>query len=201
LHGSSTSPDIYTGRREAGTVTESGFDTLLRSSVGRKEVHVIGNARSASLVIREARDEDLGAIVALLADDELGRSRELVGPVVQEAYVRAFAEMQSGTTNRQLICEDQHGVVACLQLTFIRGLSRCGALRAQLEGVRVARRARGQGVGSRLVIDAIERARAAGCVLVQLTSDGSREDAHRFYARLGFVASHVGMKLDLRDAS
>ena len=149
--------------------------------------------------VRLARLSDLPDIIALLADDDLGRLRERVGRDVDRAYIEAFLEMRASKSNLQLVAEDDEGVVGCLQLTFIRGLSRQGALRAQIEGVRVASRARGRGIGHRLVRAAIDRAREAGCKLVQLTSDKSRTSAHAFYTKLGFVATHEGMKLELSN--
>lgn len=99
--------------------------------------------------------------------------------------------------NRVLVAVEGDAVLGCLQLTIIPGLSRRGTCRGQIEGVRVAHAARGKGIGELLLKDAIARARAAGCGLVQLTTDKARGDAHRFYLRHGFVASHEGMKLEL----
>jgi ribosomal protein S18 acetylase RimI-like enzyme len=149
--------------------------------------------------VRLARLSDPPDIVALLAEDRLGRQREKIGRDVDRAYIDAFLEMRASKTNLQLVAEDDQGIVGCLQLTFIRGLSRQGALRAVIEGVRVASRARGRGIGQQLVCDAIERARAAHCSLVQLTSDKRRTSAQAFYRKLGFVASHEGMKLELSN--
>jgi ribosomal protein S18 acetylase RimI-like enzyme len=147
--------------------------------------------------IRQARREDLPAIVALLADDPLGRSRE--EPADLAAYRRAFDEIAAQSGNAILVAQINGAVVGCLQLTIIPGLARRGIKRGQIEGVRVAAAHRGKKLGERLVADAIARARAAGCGLVQLTTDTSRPDAHRFYERFGFVASHLGMKLMLES--
>nr|WP_205862423.1 GNAT family N-acetyltransferase [Planosporangium thailandense] len=136
------------------------------------------------------------AIVALLADDVLGKARDFA--VVDDAYERAFADIDADPRNLLLVAEDAGEVVACLQLTYIPGLGRHGAERALVEAVRVRSDRRGQGIGAKLMAWVIEQARQRGCGLVQLTTDKSRVDAHRFYARLGFVASHVGMKLPLR---
>ncbi len=146
---------------------------------------------------RSAERADVPAIVRLLADDKLGARRERFEVPLPEVYLRAFDAMaaQAGT---ELIVATQDGdVVGCLQLNLLPGLSRQGMTRAQIESVRVDARCRGQRLGERLIRHAIERARAAGCGLVQLTTDKSRADAHRFYERLGFVASHEGMKLAL----
>ncbi len=146
---------------------------------------------------RTARRADVPALVRLLADDELGAQRERYEDPLPEVYFQAFDAMaaQAGT---ELIVATQDGeVVGCLQLNLLPGLSRQGMTRAQIESVRVDARCRGQRLGERLILHAIERARDTGCGLVQLTTDKSRVDAHRFYERLGFVASHEGMKLAL----
>ena len=146
------------------------------------------------MMIREATSSDLTGIAELLADDGLGRGRETTDPSV---YQQAFDRMQSQPGNVYLVAEENGEPIACLQYTVIHGLSRAGASRAQIEGVRVSAAHRGKGLGEAMMQAAIDRARADGCTLVQLTTDRSREDAHRFYERLGFVASHHGMKLDL----
>ena len=108
-----------------------------------------------------------------------------------------FAEIAADSRNELMVAVRGDSVIGCLQITFIPGLSRRGAERAQIESVRVARSQRGQGLGRVLFDWAIERARTRGCSLVQLTSDKGRPEAHRFYEQLGFVASHEGMKLSL----
>lgn len=145
--------------------------------------------------IRLARRDDVPTIVRLLAEDQLGSTRESAEDPLPQAYWDAFERL--GHENAIYVAEMDGSVAGCLQLTFIHGLSRRGATRAQIEGVRVAASHRGAGIGEALMRDAIERARRAGCKLVQLTTDRRRGDAHRFYERLGFVASHVGMKLPL----
>lgn len=147
--------------------------------------------------IREAEREDLPAIVRLLADDPLGARRERYEDPLPEPYREAFEAIRAQGGNYLLVATADGEVVGCLQLTVIQTFSRLGAPRALIEGVRVAASVRGLRLGERMIRDAIERARAAGCGLVQLTSDNSRIDARRFYERLGFVASHVGMKLTL----
>jgi len=151
----------------------------------------------SGLAIRRATSDDLPAIVRMLADDPLGRTRERYAEPLPEAYRLAFAEVEAQKGNEILVAEIEGRVVGCLQLTLIPGLTRLGMSRAQIEGVRVDEARRGERIGERLFLAAIERAREAGCGLVQLTTDASRPDAHRFYERLGFVASHVGMKLSL----
>jgi predicted N-acetyltransferase YhbS len=147
------------------------------------------------MIIRTAGRDDLPAIIGLLADDVLGKARDY--PVVDDSYERAFAAIDADPRNLLIVADDEGEVVGCMQLTYIPGLGRHGAERALIESVRVKSDQRGQGVGSELTTWAIEQAKARGCGLVQLTSDKSRADAHRFYRRLGFVASHEGMKLML----
>ena len=144
--------------------------------------------------IRTARRDDVPAIVHLLADDTFGASREQPTDPLPQAYWDAFDAISIQGGNELLVAEANGEVVGCLQLTVIPGLSRMGALRAQIEGVRVSSRHRGQRIGEALVDAATERAKTRGCVLVQLTTDRRRVDAHRFYERLGFESTHIGMK-------
>jgi GNAT superfamily N-acetyltransferase len=148
------------------------------------------------VIFREAVRADLPAIVALLADDVLGKARDF--NVVDDAYERAFADIDSDPRNLLVVAEDDGTVVACLQVTYIPGLGRHGTERALVEAIRVRSDRRGKGFGAQLMKWVIEQARVRGCGLLQLTTDKSRPDAHRFYERLGFVASHEGMKLPLR---
>ncbi|HEY0453526.1 GNAT family N-acetyltransferase [Actinophytocola sp.] len=147
-----------------------------------------------SLVIRRATADDVAAIVDMLADDPLGARRESPGDA---AYAEAFKEIDADPRQLLVVAEVGGEVVGTMQLTFIPGLSRRGATRALVEAVRVRSDQRGGGLGRRLAEWAIETARERGAAMVQLTTDASRVDAHRFYERLGFVASHVGMKLAL----
>lgn len=146
------------------------------------------------VTIRPARRDDVPAIVAMLADDPLGAQREQPG---DPAYERAFDGLEKDP-NQLLVVADRAGEpVGTLQLTFIPGLSRRGALRAQIEAVRVRADMRGSGLGTTLITWAVDTARERGCVMVQLTSDLSRTAAHRFYERLGFRRTHVGMKMPI----
>jgi len=147
---------------------------------------------------RRATEADLPAIVRLLADDKLGKARERATDTLPDAYVQAFHAIERQAGNEVIVAEAEDGkVVGCLQLTIIPGLSRTGMTRAQIESVRIHRDWRGQNLGEAMFQHAIGRAREAGCGLVQLTTDKARPDAHRFYERLGFRASHEGMKLKL----
>lgn len=151
-------------------------------------------ASQPAVRIRPAVRADVPAIVQLLADDPLGATREQPGDPLPDAYWTAFDAMHAQPGNELLVAEYAGRVVGCVQLTVIPGLSRTGLTRGQLEGVRVGAAHRGQRIGEALVEAAVALARAAGCGLVQLTTDRSRPAAQRFYERLGFEASHVGMK-------
>jgi len=166
---------------------------MIRRLIGRR----MAAARANAMEFRTATEADLPAIVRLLADDELGRGRELAADPLPREYHEAFAAMTGQAGNRMIVALVEGTVVGCLQLAVIHGLSRRGMKRAQIEAVRVARDHQRAGIGGALLRHAIELARGQGCGLIQLTTDRSRGDAHRFYERLGFVASHVGMKLAL----
>ena len=151
----------------------------------------------SGITMRRATEVDVPAIVAMLADDPLGATREALGPPLSEAYLTAFRAIDADPNQLLAVADRDGAVVGTLQLTFIAGLSRKGALRGQIEAVRVAAPARGEGLGGRMIEWAIGQCRDHGCVMVQLTSDASRAEAHRFYERLGFSASHVGFKRPL----
>jgi GNAT superfamily N-acetyltransferase len=145
------------------------------------------------VVIRPATAADVSGIVAMLVDDEIAAARE--APDDLTPYRAAF-EAINADSNQVLVVAERNGeLVGTLQLTIIPGLSRIGACRALVEGVRVAAAARGSGLGTTLMEWSIEESRARGCKIIQLTSDKARVDAHRFYDRLGFTASHEGFKL------
>lgn len=149
------------------------------------------------LVFRAATRDDLPTMIALIADDQLGRSRDDASLPLDQRYVDAFAAI-ARDANQMLVAVEQAGaLIGCFQLTFIPGISRRGAWRGQIESVRVAREKRGAGLGTAMFEWAIAECRRRGCDLVQLYTDKSRKDAHRFYERLGFKASHEGMKLAL----
>jgi GNAT superfamily N-acetyltransferase len=146
------------------------------------------------MIIRDARRDEVPAIVALLADDVLGVSRE-AGP--DDVYWKAFDDIAADPRNRLIVAHADGQVAGTMQLTLIPGLSRHGVLRAQIEGVRIAAPWRGQGLGRTMIGWAIDEARRSGCGLVQLTSDKRRSDAIRFYEALGFTSTHEGLKLAL----
>lgn len=149
----------------------------------------------ADLEIRPLTEDDLPAVVAMLADDPLGAERESPGDL--RPYLAAF-ERLSADPNQYLVVAARDGrVVGTLQLTIVPGLSRRGATRSIIEGVRIHAEERGSGLGTQLIEWAVDESRRQGCRLVQLTSDRTRTDAHRFYERLGFSASHTGFKLQL----
>ncbi|MCT9141028.1 GNAT family N-acetyltransferase [Streptomyces violarus] len=147
------------------------------------------------LEIRTAVADDVPAIVEMLADDPLGAQRE--SPDDLAPYLTALERLNADLNQRLVVAVREGRVVGTLQLTIIPGLSRRGATRSIIEGVRIHADERGSGLGTQLIEWAISESRDSGCQLVQLTSDTSRTDAHRFYERLGFTASHTGFKLPL----
>lgn len=149
------------------------------------------------LIFRRAVRTDLPAIVRLLADDDLGSQRERDEDPLPDEYYKAFEEI-SKDNNHELIAAELDGkVVGTLQLIFLPSISLQGRLRSQVESVRVDKNLRGHGIGAKMMEFAIQRARERRAHVMQLTSHGTRKDAHRFYERLGFKNSHVGMKLNL----
>lgn len=147
------------------------------------------------LSYRRAVESDLSKIIALLADDVLGSSREVQTPEVAHRYRLAFAEIQADPNQFLCVVENNGDLVGTLQLSFIPGLARGGAKRGQIEAVRIASERRGGELGKAMFEWAIEQCRERRCSIVQLTTDKTRVDAHRFYDRLGFEATHVGYKL------
>jgi GNAT superfamily N-acetyltransferase len=148
-----------------------------------------------TVTLREARREDVAAIVRLLADDGLGAGREQLSDPPLPAYFEAFEKVDADPRNLLAVAQDGTGaVVGTLQMTFIPGLSNQGAELAMVEAVRVDSTLRGQGLGETMMRWAMDEARRRGCGQMELLSHASRTDAHRFYERLGFAKSHVGMK-------
>ncbi len=151
---------------------------------------------TSSVTIRRARRDDVGVIVGMLADDPLGSARERLEDPLPPFYFRAFEAVDRDPNIRLVVAEDGEGaVVGCLQLCILPGLSSQGASRGLIEDVRVAAHWRSRGIGEQMVQWAVAEARAGGCKLVELLTHHTRVDAQRFYVRLGFQPSHVGMTL------
>jgi GNAT superfamily N-acetyltransferase len=149
------------------------------------------------IIFRTALHADLPAIVGLLADDALGSQRETVSSPLDERYVAAFEAIEADPNQRLVVAIDGETVIGTLQISFIPGIARRGAWRGQIEAVRIAAPFRSTGIGQQIFEWAISECKSRGCQLVQLTTDKGRPDAHRFYEKIGFVASHEGYKLIL----
>lgn len=154
---------------------------------------------STSLSFRPARSEDVAAIVRMLAEDRIAAERERPDDPIPSSYYEAFEDIDRDPSNELIVAEQDGRVVGAFQLTVIPDLTYQGAPRAQIEGVRVAADVRHQGIGHAMMEHAIERARAAACCLIQLTTDKRRPEAVSFYESLGFRATHEGMKLLLDE--
>ncbi|KAB2348409.1 GNAT family N-acetyltransferase [Actinomadura rudentiformis] len=151
------------------------------------------------VTFRAATRDDVPEIVRLLADDPLGATRETPGDL-PDAYWKAFDAIEHDPNNTLIVAVIGDAIAGTLQLTYIPGLTYTGGERAQIEGVRVASEQRGHGVGQAMIGWAIDQARARGCRVVQLTTDRQRPDSIRFYQKIGFRPSHMGMKFHLKDA-
>jgi ribosomal protein S18 acetylase RimI-like enzyme len=150
----------------------------------------------SQVTIRRARRDDVSQIVAMLADDPLGGQRERLEDPLPQAYFNAFERVERDPNIQLVVAEDGEGtVVGCLQLCILPGLSSQGASRGLIEDVRVAKHCRSRGIGEQIVQWAVAEARARGCKLVELLTNNTRVDAQRFYERLGFTRSHVGMTI------
>lgn len=175
------------------------LDSALCASLRRKSKKMSTSQEQLNFSIRRASRDDVPEIVRLLADDPLGSQRENYRHPLPQSYYDAFDEIDQDPHNQLVVAELDGEVIGTLQLTLIPYLTYQGGKRAQIEAVRVDQRYRSHGIGGKLFKWAIMRAREEQCHLVQLTTDNTRPDAHRFYERLGFVASHAGMKLNLRQ--
>lgn len=145
---------------------------------------------------RKATKEDVPFIVQMMADDELGKLREDFKDPLPQQYYQAFSNIDNDPNQELIVIENESGeIIGTLQLSFIQYLTYQGGIRAQIEAVRIRNDQRGKGIGEKLFRWAIERAKEKGAHLLQLTSDKQRPDAIRFYEKLGFKASHEGMKL------
>ena len=151
-----------------------------------------------NVVFRIATRDDIPVIVRLLADDELGSQREKYVSPLPDEYYAAFEQIQNDRNHELIVTETNGEVIGTLHLMFLPSLSYRGGLRAQIESVRVDREYQNKGIGSQMMSWAMRRAKDRGAHIAQLTTHTSREDAHRFYERLGFKKSHVGMKLSLK---
>ena len=150
------------------------------------------------VILRHAIEDDVPALVGLIAADQIATNRDGIrGDEDHAAYVAAFRAIDADAAHILLVAESAGEVVGTLQLSFLPGLARRGSWRAQVEAVRVRSDLRGRRLGEAMMSWAIDESRRRGCALLQLTTDKQRVDAHRFYERLGFVASHDGMKLPL----
>ncbi len=150
-----------------------------------------------NISFRVATRDDLYRIVSLLSEDQLGSTRETLTSPLPQVYYDAFDSMMAQAENVYIVAEEGGEMVGCYQYTVIPGVSRSGASRAQIEGVRIDSKLRGQGLGQKMLEDAKARAVNSGCSMIQLTADKTRTDAHRFYEEQGFVGSHIGFKLNL----
>lgn len=153
---------------------------------------------SHEILFRSARREDLPSIVRMLADDHLGSQRERFQDPLPESYYSAFEQIDNDPNHELIVAEREGEVIGTLHLMFLPSVSFQGGLRAQVESVRVDKRFQSQGIGSEMMKWAVERAKQRGAHVVQLTTHKSRLEAHRFYERLGFKGSHIGMKLSLK---
>jgi ribosomal protein S18 acetylase RimI-like enzyme len=150
----------------------------------------------SQIAIRRARESDVRLIVAMLADDPLGNARERLQDPLPQCYFEAFDRLDRDPNIQLVVAQDGEGaVVGCLQLCILAGLSSQGASRGLIEDVRVASHCRSRGIGEQMVRWALADARAKGCRLVELLTHHTRLDAQRFYERLGFQRSHVGMTI------
>jgi ribosomal protein S18 acetylase RimI-like enzyme len=146
-----------------------------------------------AVAIRRARREDVDKIVAMLADDALGKARERIEKPLPDSYFQAFARLDADPNITLVVAEEAGTVVGCLQLCIMPGLSSQGASRGLIEDVRIDSGCRSRGIGEQLVRWAVTESRRRGCKLVELLTHHTRVDAQRFYERLGFARSHVGM--------
>ncbi len=147
--------------------------------------------------MREAREADLPGIVQMLSEDQMASHREAPELPLDPAYLEAFRVLDAAPDQMLAVAEIDGRLVGTMQISFLPGLAMRGAWRGQIEAVRIDSSVRGQGLGSRMIEWAVERCRERGCLLVQLTSNLARTDAHRFYEKLGWKKSHAGFKLML----
>ncbi len=147
------------------------------------------------MIFRPAKKEDVVPIVAMLADDELGAKREDFKYPIPNSYIEAFEHIDSDANQELIVVEDDNEIIGSMQLSFIQYLTYKGGIRSQIEAVRIRKDKRGEGLGEKMFLWAISRAKERGAHLLQLTTDKQRPDALRFYEKLGFNATHEGMKM------
>ncbi|MCB0630538.1 MAG: GNAT family N-acetyltransferase [Lewinella sp.] len=148
------------------------------------------------MTFRTATRQDLPAIIQMLANDKLGKTREDLRDPLPEVYYEAFDRISRDANQELIVLENEAGaIIGTLQLSFIPYLTYRGGIRAQIEAVRIREDQRGQGIGQEMFQWAIDRARERNAHLLQLTTDKKRPEAIRFYEKLGFKATHEGMKL------
>jgi len=151
------------------------------------------------MIYRQATINDIVQIVAMIADDELGKTRENYREPLPDEYLKAFEIINSDPSLELIVVEnDKQEIIGTLQLSFLQYLTYRGGLRAQIEAVRIRKDQRGLGLGKKMLEWAINRAKERNAHMVQLTTDKKRNESVRFYESLGFVASHIGMKLHLK---
>ena len=150
-----------------------------------------------NLIFRQAKQNDLIELIALLADDNLGNTREDISLPINKAYLSAFEAITNDKNNELIVVENNSKIVGMLQLTFIPYLTHIGSIRCLIEGVRISSQSRGLGFGTKTFEWAISHAKEKNCNIVQLTSNKQRVEAIKFYEKLGFQASHEGFKLNL----
>lgn len=149
------------------------------------------------IIIRQAELNDLPQIVKLMTEDVLGSQRELYTEPLPKCYIDAFENISKDKNSILLVACDNGTVIGNLQITFTQYLSHKGSIRATIENVHIAENKRNLGIGTQLMNYAINMAKEKSCSIVQLTSNKTRTDAHRFYERLGFKSTHEGMKLEI----
>lgn len=149
------------------------------------------------VTFRDALEGDLPTLVQMLADDDIGATREDTRSPLNPAYLDAFLAIDRSANQLIIVADTEAGIVGSYQLTFLPGLSHQGAWRGQIESVRVAKQYRGEGYGTQMIEHALPLCRARGCKMLQLSAHIDRAEAHRFYQRIGFVQSHAGFKLAL----
>ncbi|CAO3621883.1 unnamed protein product [Cunninghamella blakesleeana] len=159
------------------------------------------NKLVGEFIFRKAKVNDLPAIIKLLSDDELGKGREafMENNLLPECYTKAFQSIENDQNQYLLVVEHEKHIIGTLQISIIPGLSRKGALRGQIESVRVDQLYRSKGIGKSMFIWALDYCKQKDCQLVQLTTDKTRKDAHKFYDDLGFIPSHIGYKYIIKN--